>query len=547
MNLIHKFLDRTEYADYADFAANAKLKVPEKFNYGYDVIDEYARLQPEKRALVWCNDKGEEKIFTFKDISLLSNKAANVLYAHGLKKGDIIMTMFNRRWEYWVMAIACHKAGVVIIPATYMLTAKDISYRVNGSGAKALFSINEDSVIKCIEQAKPDMANDLLYFTLGKRDGYFDFDEELESASDKFDRVETDLYDELLIYFTSGTTGYPKMVAHNHLYPLGHIYNAVFWHEVVDDGLHFTAAETGWAKCSWGKIYGQWIAGSALFVYDYFGKFTPTDLLKHIPVYKINTFCAPPTIYRFLIKEDLSQYDLSSLTHCSTAGEALNPEVLKQFYNATGQLIYEGFGQTESAIILGTFKGVDIRPGSMGKPSPLYDIHLFDTDDNDVAVGEVGEVVIKIHHPQCGLVYKYHNNEKLTQERLGDGYHRTGDLAYRDEDGYFWFIGRADDIIKSSGYRIGPFEVESALQEHPAVLECAITGVPDPVRGQVVKATIVLAKGYQPSEELKKELQNHVKKATAPYKYPRIVEFVTELPKTISGKIRRVEIRNNDK
>ena len=311
--------------------------------------------------------------------------------------------------------------------------------------------------------------------------------------------------------------------------------------------MHFTAAETGWAKCSWGKIYGQWIAGTALFVYDYFGRFTPTDLLEHIPVYKINTFCAPPTIYRYLIKEDLSKYDLSTLTHCSTAGEPLNAEVLKQFYNATGQLIYEGYGQTETSIILGTFHGVEIRPGSMGKACPLYDIHLVDENYNDVCDGETGEIVIKIHHPQCGLLYKYHNNPELTEQLLGDGYHHTGDLAYRDEDGYYWFIGRADDIIKSSGYRIGPFEVESALHEHPAVLECAITGVPDPDRGQIIKATIVLAKGYQPSEELKKELQNHVKHATAPYKYPRVIEFVTELPKTISGQIRRVAIRNNEK
>lgn len=547
MNLVHKFLDRTEYADYADFAANCKLKVPERFNYGYDVIDEYARLEPEKRALVWCDDKGEERTFTFRDIAVLSDKAANVLKSHGIAKGDIIMTMLNRRWEYWITAIACHKAGVVIIPATYMLTAKDISYRINGAGAKALLCINEDSVIDCVAEAKGDLPRDTVYFTVGKREGFLNFDEELSLSSADFERVETDIYDEFLIYFTSGTTGYPKMVAHNHLYPLGHIYNAVFWHQVVDDGLHFTAAETGWAKCSWGKIYGQWIAGTALFVYDYFGKFTPTDLLEHIPVYHINTFCAPPTIYRYLIKEDLTKYDLSDLSHCSTAGEPLNAEVLKQFRIATGLMIYEGYGQTETSIILGTFKGVEIRPGSMGKACPLYDIHLVDADYNDVMDGETGEIVIKIQQPQCGLLYKYHNNEQMTEELLGDGYHHTGDLAYRDEDGYYWFIGRADDIIKSSGYRIGPFEVESALHEHPAVLECAITGVPDPVRGQIVKATVVLAKGYAPSEELKKELQHHVKVNTAPYKYPRIIEFVTELPKTISGKIRRVAIRNNEK
>lgn len=542
MNLVGKFLERTEYEDYEDFWENCKIKVPKKFNFGYDVVDEYARLQPDKRALVWCNDKGENKVFTFGEISRLSDKAVNVMKSHGITKGDIIMTMLNRRWEYWVLAVACHKAGVVLIPATYMLTSKDISYRINGAGAVAVVCINEDSVIACVDGAAKDIGA-VKKFTVGKRAGFFDFDDELENASDKAERVENELYDEMMIYFTSGTTGYPKMVAHNYLYPLGHIYNAVFWQQVVDDGLHFTSSETGWAKCSWGKIYGQWIAGAAVFVYDYFGKFKPTDLLEHIPVYGINTFCAPPTIYRYLIKEDLSKYDLSSLKHCSTAGEPLNAEVWKRFRDATGLGICEGYGQTETAVILATFKGVDVRPGSMGKPCPLYDIRLADEEYNDVEPGQVGEIVIKIHHPQCGLLYKYHNDEEKTKELISRGYHRTGDLAYKDEDGYFWFIGRADDIIKSSGYRIGPFEVESALHEHPAVLECAITGTPDPQRGQIIKATIVLAKGYEGSEELKKELQDHVKKSTAPYKYPRVIEFVDELPKTISGKIRRVEIR----
>ncbi len=543
MNLVSRFLDRTEYSGYDDFAVSCKVNVPERFNYAYDVVDEYARLTPDKRALVWCNDCGESRTFSFLDISLISNKIANMLLSRGFKKGDIMMTMLNRRWEFWPLMMACHKIGVVIIPATFMLTPKDIAYRINGAGAKALVTINEDSVIDCVEKARKDMPADLTYFAIGQRDGYIDFDRAFLDCSDCLDRVDTDLNDELLIYFTSGTTGYPKMVAHNHLYPLGHIYTAKYWHKVVDDGLHFTSAETGWAKCSWGKLYGQWIAGTAIFVYDYFGKFTPTDLLKHIPEYGITTFCAPPTIYRFLVKEDLSSFDLSSLTHCSTAGEPLNAEVWKQFYASTGHRIYEGYGQTETCIIMGTFDGVEIRPGSMGKACPLYDIHLVDSEYNDVEDGEVGEIVIKIADKQCGLLYKYHNNPELTVQLLGDGYHHTGDLAYRDEDGYYWFIGRADDIIKSSGYRIGPFEVESALHEHPAVLECAITGEPDPVRGQVVKATIVLTKGYEPSDELIKELQTHVKKATAPYKYPRIIEFVSELPKTISGKIRRVDIR----
>ena len=546
MNLLSRFVSGTEYADYEDFSKNCKLFVPEKFNFAYDVIDEYARLAPDKRAILWCNDLGEEKIITFGELSILSNKVANVLKNSGIKKGDVVMTMLNRRWEYWVTIMACHKLGAVIVPATFLLTAKDIEYRVSGAGVKLIVSINEDSVIDKINEAKPALSDDMVYYTIGEREGFLNFSKALNEASENFERVETDLYDESVVYFTSGTTGYPKMVSHNFLYPLGFIFNAVFWHKVKDDGLHFTASESGWAKCSWGKLYGQWLAGTCLFIYDYFHKFQPTDLLERIEKYRIDTFCAPPTIYRYLIKEDLSKYDLSSLTHCSTAGEALNPEVWKQFYTATGQKIYEGYGQTETSIIMGTFYMMDIRAGSMGKPSPLYDIHLVDENMNDVIPGVVGEIVIKIHQPQCSLVYQYHNNPELTAERLGDGYHHTGDLAYYDEDGYFWFVGRTDDVIKSSGYRIGPFEVESALMEHPAVLECAITGVPDPQRGQIIKATIVLTKGYEPSDALKKELQTHVKVTTAPYKYPRIVEFVTELPKTVSGKIKRADIRNKN-
>ncbi len=546
MNLLSKFLDRIEFTDYDDFKANCKLKVPDKFNFAYDVIDEYARLAPEKRAVLWCNDKGEEKIITFGELALLSKKIASVLKANGINKGDVLMTMLNRRWEYWATIIACHRAGVIIVPATFLLTAKDIEYRIKNAGAKALITVNEDSVIENVNEAKKNLGKDVVYFTVGDRDGYINFDEAFENASEDFPRVETDINDESVVYFTSGTTGYPKMVAHDYLYPLGFIYNAVYWHKVIDDGLHFTSSESGWAKCSWGKLYGQWIAGTCLFIYDYFHKFRPTDLLERIEKYGIDTFCAPPTIYRYLIKEDLSKYNLSSLSHCSTAGEALNAEVWKQFYRATGQKIYEGYGQTETSIIMGTFYMTEIRAGSMGKPSPLYDVRLVDEDMNEVGPGSVGEIVIKIHRPQCSLVCKYHNSPELTEERLGGGFHHTGDLAYYDEDGYFWFVGRRDDVIKSSGYRIGPFEVESALMEHPAVLECAITGVPDAQRGQAVKATVVLGKGYEPSEELKKELQVFVKKNTAPYKYPRIVEFVDELPKTVSGKIKRADIRKND-
>ncbi len=545
MNLLDRYLNTAEYKDYNDFIHNSKLIIPDSFNFGYDVVDEYARLCPDKRALVWCNDKGEEHIFTFADISRLSNRLANALKARGAVKGDIIMSMLNRRYEYWLLAVACHKLGVVLVPATFMLTPHDIVYRAVNAGIKFLICTDVTDVLDNVNEARKEL-KDVTYFTISDRDGYINIHTEMDACSDKLDRVATALNDELLIYFTSGTTGYPKMVAHNHLYPLGHIYTAKFWQQVVDDGLHFTAAETGWAKCSWGKIYGQWLSGTAIFVYDYFGKFTPTDLLHLLPKYGVTTFCAPPTIYRFLIREDLSQFDFSTVRHCSTAGEPLNPEVWKIFKQATGLSINEGFGQTESCVILGTFMNVEPRLGSMGKPCPLYDIHLVDDEYNDLADGEVGEIVIKIKERQCGLLYKYHNDPERTKSCLGDGYHHTGDLAYRDSEGYFWFVGRKDDIIKSSGYRIGPFEVESALMEHPAVLECAITGVPDPIRGQIVKASIILNKGFAPSPELVKELQNHVKVSTAPYKYPRVVEFVTELPKTTSGKIRRNEIRKSD-
>lgn len=547
MNLLGRYLTKIEHDSYENFAKDTDIIVPENFNYGYDIIDEYAKLCPNKRALVWCNDKGEEKIFTFGDMKVLSDKVAYILDKSGVRKGDFVMTMLNRRYEYWITAIACHKMGAVLVPATYLLTAKDIAYRINNANVKVLIVTNEDDVTKHVAEAIPMCPSLAKVFTTTKSDLFESLDEAMDNAPEGFvPREKTTNDDKFLVYFTSGTTGNPKMVAHKYLYPLGHMITAKFWQDVVDDGLHLTMAETGWAKCSWGKIYGQWIAGTAIFVYDYFGKFTPTDILPLISKYKITTFCAPPTIYRFLCKEDLSTYDFSSITHCSTAGEALNPEVAKQFKDQTGLSIYEGFGQTESTVILATFKYMDIKQGSMGKPSPIYNVELLDNDDMPVAQGETGEVCIRLRENQVGLIYQYHNDEERTKAIFANGIYHTGDLAYVDSDGYYWYVSRKDDIIKSSGYRIGPFEVESALHEHPAVLECAITGAPDPLRGQVVKATIVLAKGYEPSDALIKELQNHVKKATAPYKYPRIVEFVSELPKTISGKIMRKDLRAKD-
>lgn len=549
MNLVSRYLERTDFKDYEDFHANLKYKPVEKFNFGYDVVDEYARLCPEKKAIVWCNNHGEERIITFGELSALSNRVANMLRAKGLRKGDFVMTMLNRRYEYYLVNVACCKLGVVIIPATYLLTVKDIAYRCNNADVKALFAINEDEVINYINEAEPKCSTLEYKFTIGDREGYIDMDTEMMKYSDVLELSDEErpaLHDTMMVYFTSGTTGQPKMVMHDFKYPIGHIMTAYYWQAVVDDGIHFTMAESGWAKFSWGKIYGQWIAGSAVFCYDYYGRFTPTDILPLLAKYKITTFCAPPTIYRFLIRENLDAYDFSSLVSCTTAGEALNAEVFRMFKEHTGLEIREGFGQTESAVILANFRYSKGIPGSCGKPDPIYDLILVDDNDEIVTTPDTeGEVVIRLKKDQIGLLVGYYKDPERTENALGTGYYHTGDLAVFDKDGTYWFVGRKDDIIKSSGYRIGPFEVESALMEHPAVLECAITGAPDPIRGQVVKATIILNKGYTPSPELTKDIQNHVKHATAPYKYPRIVEYVTELPKTISGKIKRKDIRHS--
>lgn len=549
MNLVSRYLERTEFKDYEDYHANLRYKPVEKFNFAYDIVDEYARLCPDKKAIVWCNNHGEERIITFGELSALSNRLVNMLRAKGLKKGDFVMTMLNRRYEYYLVNVACCKLGVVLIPATYLLTVKDIAYRCNNADVKALFAINEDEVIDYINEAEPKCATLRYKFTIGEREGYLDMDTEMMKYSDVLELTDEErpaLHDTMMVYFTSGTTGQPKMVMHDFKYPLGHIMTAYYWQAVVDDGIHFTMAESGWAKFSWGKIYGQWIAGSAVFCYDYYGRFTPTDILPLLSKYKITTFCAPPTIYRFLIRENLDAYDFSSLVSCTTAGEALNAEVFRMFKEHTGLEIREGFGQTESAVILANFRYSKGIPGSCGKPDPIYDLILVDDNDEIVTTPDTeGEVVIRLKRDQIGLLVGYYKDPERTENALGTGYYHTGDLAVFDKEGTYWFVGRKDDIIKSSGYRIGPFEVESALMEHPAVLECAITGAPDPIRGQVVKATIILNKGYTPSPELTKDIQNHVKHATAPYKYPRIVEYVTELPKTISGKIKRKDIRRS--
>ncbi len=556
MNLVHKFLDRTEFSSYEDFKKNCKYNIPENFNFAYDIVDEYARLDPEKPALVWLNDDGDEREFTFSDVKRESDKIANVLSSFGLKKNDRIMLILKQRPEVWFTLVAAMKLGLVAIPASFQLTKKDITYRCEAATVKYIIIAEDDEIITHVREARGECADLLGVGIVGDGiaarygDEFADMRALTEAASDNFVRPTGDAAtkndDIMLMYFSSGTTGMPKMIVHDYTYPIGHITTALFWQKVEDEGRHLTQSDSGWAKFAWGKIFGQWICGTVNVAYDT-DKFVPAKLLAAIDHLKLTTFCAPPTIYRFLIKEDMSGYDFSTIHHCGTAGEPLNPEVVKRFKEATGHTIYEGFGQTETTVLLANFGFDEIKVGSTGKPSPIYDIDIVDENGESCEDGVVGSIVIKNagEHP-IGLFREYYKDEKAMESSWKNGVYNTGDMAWRDSDGYFWFEGRNDDVIKCSGYRIGPFEVESALLTHPSVLECAVTAVPDPVRGQVVKATIVLTRGYTASDELKKELQNHVKVTTAPYKYPRVVEFVSELPKTSSGKIRRVEIRQND-
>lgn len=553
MELTHDFLvEDREFSSYEDLKAHCRLKAPENFNFAYDVVDKYAKLAPNKRALVWCNDNGEEKTFTFAQISAASKQTAYFLTAHNIKKGDAVMLILRRRYEYWLFTLALHRIGAIVIPATEQLLEKDIVYRNNAAGVKMIVACDNKVLLDEIDKAKIKSETLQTLVTVGeKRENWVSYHDEIEKYAPEFPRPQGELAthneDPMLIYFTSGTSGYPKMVLHNFLYPLGHIITAKYWQQVVDDGLHLTVAETGWAKCSWGKIYGQWIAGSGIFVYD-MASFHPDRMLSNIAKYGVTTFCAPPTVYRYLVRQDLSKYDFSSLKYCCTAGEALNGEVYNKFYEQTGLKMHEGFGQSESTVIVANFPGIKVKPGSMGKPSPCYDVDIVDINGKSCPVGETGELVINIkeEHP-FGLFVGYYHDVSLTAAAFDSGVYHTGDTVYRDDEGYIWFVGRKDDIIKSSGYRISPFEVESVLQQHPAVMECAVTGVEDPKRGQVVKATIVLSPGYEASHALEVELFDFVKHETALYKSPRIIEFVKELPKTFSGKIRRVEIREKDK
>lgn len=549
--MLDKFLDKQNFSSYEDLYENFNINIPGDFNYAYDVVDEIAKATPDKTAIVWCDDKGHKDSFNFGQMKYYSDKAANFFRNQGIKKGDPVMLILKRRYEFWFCLLGLHKIGAICIPATHLLTAKDIVYRCNAADIKMIVSVTDDEVIKHVEKAMPDTPTLKTKALVGdKREGWLDFTSELETTSSKLERSTgsdaTKNEDIMLLYFTSGTTGMPKMVQHNFTYPLGHILTAKYWQNVMDGGLHLTVADTGWAKAMWGKIYGQWVSGAAVFVYDY-DKFVPKEFLDVIVNNKVTSFCAPPTIYRFFIKEDFSKYDLSSLKDCSIAGEPLNPEVYNQFLKATGLKLKEAYGQTEVTVTVATYPWLEPKPGSMGKPSPGYDIDLLDENGNSCDVGEEGQLVVRTDKRKpFGMFDGYYRDPALTHRVWHDDIYYTGDMAWKDEDGYYWFVGRADDLIKSSGYRIGPFEVESALVEHPAVLECAITAVPDPDRGQIVKATVVLAKNYTASDNLVKDLQDHVKKVTAPYKYPRIIEFVDELPKTISGKIRRVEIRESD-
>jgi len=541
----------TEGFDANGILSKFEINCPDNFNFAYDIVDKFAEFEPDRRALVWTDIRGGEKTFTYGELSKLSNQAANLFVKSGIKKGDRIMLVLKRNYQFWYAVLALHKIGAVAIPATHLLTAHDFVYRFEQAGVTGIVTTaHNPEIAPAVNQADKETGSKLTNKFIANADGnppenFADFDKLIKEQSDVFERAETDCRDMMLLYFTSGTTGYPKMVTHDYRYSLAHILTAAHWQNVQTDGLHLTVADTGWAKAMWGKLYGQMAVGASVFVYD-FDKFIPADVLQKLQDYKVTSFCAPPTMFRFFIKEGLGGYDLSSLKYCCIAGEALNPEVFERWKEYTGMELMEGFGQTEGVVMLANLKGMRPKPGSMGKPVPLYNIDLVNDKDESVPDGEVGEIVIRAKRGAEGMFGGYYKNGELTESVWSNDIYRTGDTAWRDEDGYYWYVGRNDDLIKSSGYRIGPFEIESVLVTHPAVLECAVTGAPDPIRGMVVKATVVLTKGYAPGDGLKKELQEHVKKNTAPYKYPRIVEFVNELPKTISGKIKRAQIRDED-
>lgn len=549
--MVERFLTQTSFTSEEDFKANLHFKVPENFNFAYDVMDVWAEERPDKLAFLWTNEQGAELRFTFQDLKEQTDQTAAYFQSLGIGHGDKVMLILKRHYQWWLAMLGLHKLGAVAIPATHMLTTHDIIYRNQRASVKAIVCADDTYIIEQIRAALPKSPTVETVISIGEtvHPDFHNWEKEWKQAP-PFVRpkyVNTN-EDTMLMYFTSGTSGEPKMVAHDFLYALGHITTGVYWHNLQEDSIHLTVADTGWGKAVWGKLYGQWFAGAVVFVYDH-EKFNAPSLMRQMEKYHITSFCAPPTVYRFMIREDFSKYDLSALRYCTTAGEALNPAVYQKFFQLTGIQLMEGFGQTETTMTLGTFPWQTPKPGSMGKPNPQYDVQLLRSDDTQCEDGEKGEICIYIgNNKPIGLFKGYYRDQNLTLKIWHHGYYHTGDMAWRDQDGYYWFVGRSDDVIKSSGYRIGPFEVESALMTHPAVVECAITGVPDDIRGMVVKATVVLADEWKSKADdtLIKELQNHVKHETAPYKYPRVIEFVDELPKTISGKIRRVEIREKD-
>ncbi len=555
-----------------------RLDYPADFNFAYDCVDDIAEAEPDRPAMVWCNPEGEEHRFTFGEMRRWSDKTANYLASLGIGRGDMVMVVLRRHYQFWFVAVALQKLGAVMVPATFMLKEHDLEYRLNSASVKAIICTDVGDIADTVDATRancPTVETLVLVAAGGggltpaeeiaargfgpalsgadgicalhaERDGWLDFNAGVASASEAFERRETAVADPFLLYFSSGTTGNPKMVLHDGAYPLAHIPTAKHWHNVVSDGgVHLTIADTGWGKAVWGKLYGQWLMEACVMTYD-FDRFVPAEILGLVEKYRITTLCCPPTMYRLMVQEGLEGYDLSSLTYCTTAGEALNPDLFENWRNHTGLMLVEGFGQTETTCAVLNTVGMTPKPGSMGKPSPQYEVQLHDDDDNECPPGQTGEVVIKIDPRPDGLMIGYYRAPEKTAEAMHDGWYHTGDIAWADEDGYYWYVGRNDDVIKSSGYRIGPFEVESVLLEHDAVRECAVTGVPDPVRGYAVKATIVLAPGVLGDEALTRELQGWVKTRTAPYKYPRIIDYVDALPKTVNGKIRRAAIRDND-
>lgn len=538
--LWHKYIDVVTNENGTP--TSITFKNTERFNFAFDLVDELAEKEPNKLAMLHVSRDKEERYITFKDLKQASSKCANYFKAIGIKRGDRVMLVLKRHYQFWYAMLGLNKIGAIGIPATSQLQEHDFTYRFNTAGVCAILCTADGDTAHQVDLAAascPTLKHKII--VNGEREGWRNFDEEYQMYSGKYLRPDDAPGgdDTMLMFFTSGTSGYPKIATHNYKYALGHFHTAKYWHYVDTEGLHFTISDTGWAKSMWGKFYGQWLCEAATFVYD-FDRFDASDILPMFAKYHITTFCAPPTMLRMMIKQDLSKYDLSSVRHMTTAGEALNPEVYRQFEKLTGLQIHEGFGQSESTMIIGNLVGAPHKVGSMGKPAPIYKVDLVDADGKSVAVGETGEIVIDVRNgAPCGLFTGYYNDKEKTDEVWHDGFYHTGDTAWRDEDGFYWYVGRVDDVIKSSGYRIGPFEIESVIMELPYVLECGVSAAPDEIRGQVVKASIVLVKGTEKTEELKKEIQNYVKAKTAPYKYPRIIVFRDELPKTVTGKIQR--------